>query len=131
MRSAPHCTALHCPARPQYAFIAGMDGIPAWGPRLAGLQAAYKEALCRHSPEFQVGGWVCWRAGVLAGWMDGWTDDWLDGWMDGWVRAAHNALHGSAGCVWCVDCRAGNFRQLAPAAGCSRPAELPSLHGLC
>lgn len=36
-----------------YVFVAGLDGIPRWGPRLAGLQSAFSAAYRRHAPEFQ------------------------------------------------------------------------------
>ncbi|GLC76416.1 hypothetical protein PLESTF_001778300 [Pleodorina starrii] len=36
-----------------HVFVAGLDGIPAWGPRLRELQAAFCAAYSRHAPEFQ------------------------------------------------------------------------------
>ncbi|PNH05606.1 hypothetical protein TSOC_008101 [Tetrabaena socialis] len=36
-----------------HVFIAGLEGIPRWDSRLAGLQAAFCDAFGRHAPEFQ------------------------------------------------------------------------------
>ncbi|KAG2443936.1 hypothetical protein HXX76_002275 [Chlamydomonas incerta] len=36
-----------------HVFIVGNNGIPAWGPRLEGLQTAFCDAFKRHAPEFQ------------------------------------------------------------------------------
>ncbi|KAG2439863.1 hypothetical protein HYH02_010494 [Chlamydomonas schloesseri] len=36
-----------------HVFVVGNNGIPAWGPRLEGLQAAFCDAFKRHAPEFQ------------------------------------------------------------------------------
>eukprot|EP00198_Chlamydomonas_reinhardtii_P004347 XP_001693683.1 predicted protein [Chlamydomonas reinhardtii] len=36
-----------------HVFVVGNSGIPAWGPRLEGLQAGFCEAFKRHAPEFQ------------------------------------------------------------------------------
>ncbi|KAF5835263.1 peptidase M14, carboxypeptidase A [Dunaliella salina] len=38
-----------------YCFVAGLDGIPAWGPRLQGLQSAFCTSFTQHSPDFQIG----------------------------------------------------------------------------
>ncbi|GFR43993.1 hypothetical protein Agub_g5139 [Astrephomene gubernaculifera] len=36
-----------------HVFVAGLEGLPGWGPRLAGLQTAFCAAAARHAPEFQ------------------------------------------------------------------------------
>ncbi len=41
MQELPHC------------FIAGAEGVPSWGERLARLQGAFSEAFVRASPDFQ------------------------------------------------------------------------------
>ena len=37
-----------------FCFISGLDGIPAWGPRLEQLQHQFCEAFMAHSPDFPV-----------------------------------------------------------------------------
>ena len=36
-----------------HVFVAGLNGIPSWGPRMEALQHAFCEAYKRHAPEFQ------------------------------------------------------------------------------